>query len=126
MSQSPPPETRTPTPVDRRRRRRYRAQLTARVHIQGVTDPQEAELTDLSAVGCFLRGADVSFLAVPGDELAFGCVTASGDNLEVALARGKVVRRAPGDGLGIYIEQANDVLDRLIGVLAATATPEAG
>jgi hypothetical protein len=31
-----------------------------------------------------------------------------------------VVRRAPGDGLGVYIEQANDVLDRLIGILAAS------
>jgi hypothetical protein len=123
MSQTPPPERETPTPVDRRRRRRYAAHLTARVHIQGVADPQEAELADLSAVGCFLRGAEVSFLAAPGDELAFGCVTATGETLAVALARGRVVRRAPGDGLGVHIEQANDVLDLLIGLLAATESP---
>ena len=118
---TPIPLTPTPTPTDRRRRRRYPANLTARVHIQGISDPMEAELTDLSAIGCFLKGEDVSFLASPGDELAFGCVTDAGTELAVALARGRVVRRAPGDGLGVLIEQANDVLDCLIGTLARNA-----
>jgi hypothetical protein len=36
----------------------------------------------------------------------------------VALGRGKVVRRVPGDGLGIAIEQANDLMDLLLGGLA--------
>ena len=100
---------------DRRRRHRYFAGLPARVHISGISDAASAELSDLSAVGCFLKGEEVSFLAAPGDELAFGCVLGS---LGVALARGKVVRRMPGDGLGIAIEQANDLMDLLLGALA--------
>jgi hypothetical protein len=106
-----------PANSDRRLRRRYMAGLPARVHISGISEPMMAELADLSAVGCFLRGEDVSFLASPGDTLAFGCVL---DDRVVALARGRVVRRSPGDGLGICIEQANDVMDSLLGVLAAS------
>lgn len=102
-------------PSDRRRRHRYYAGLPARVHIQGLSEAASAELSDLSAVGCFLRGEDVSFLAAPGDELAFGCVLG---NLGVALGKGRVVRRVPGDGLGIAIEQANDLMDLLLGGLA--------
>ena len=104
-------------PPDRRRRRRYTTRLPARVRIHGISDPLDAELADLSAVGCYLRGAEVSFVAAPGDELAFGCVTETGES--VALVRGRVVRRAPGEGLGVLIEQANEVLDRLLGALAA-------
>jgi hypothetical protein len=103
--------------ADRRRRRRYLAGLPARVHISGISEPMTAELADLSAVGCFLRGEEVSFLAAPGDLLAFGCRL---DERVVALARCRVVRRAPGDGLGILIEHANDVFDSLLGVLAAS------
>lgn len=102
-------------PADRRRRHRYHAGIPARVHIHGISDAATAELFDLSAVGCFLRGEEVSFLAAPGDQLAFGCVLGS---VGVALARGRVVRRAPGDGLGIAIEQANDLMDLLLGALA--------
>jgi hypothetical protein len=107
----------TPATAERRRRRRYLAGLPARVHISGISEPMTAELADLSAVGCFLRGEDVSFLAAPGDVLAFGCRLE--DNV-VALARGTVVRREPGDGLGVLIDNANDVLDSLLGVLAAS------
>ena len=111
----------TPPPSERRRRRRYVTRLIARVRIHGIADPMTAELADLSAVGCFLRGADVSFMAAPGDAVAFGCVM--GDGQPVALARGKVVRRSPGDGLGILIEHANEALDRLLGTLAGNAEP---
>ena len=69
-----PPSRAPPPRPDRRRRHRYFAGLPARVHIHGLPDAASAELADLSAIGCFLKGEEVSFLAAPGDELAFGCV----------------------------------------------------
>jgi hypothetical protein len=36
----------------------------------------------------------------------------------VGLVRGKVVRRIPGEGLAVAIEQANEPFDELLGTLA--------
>jgi hypothetical protein len=74
-----------------------------------------AELTDVSATGCFLRGSELALATGPGDRLAFGFVLPS---LEVGLVRGRVVRCTAGDGLGVQIEQANSPFDELLGTLA--------
>jgi hypothetical protein len=74
-----------------------------------------AELTDVSATGCFLRGSELAVATGLGDRLAFGFVLPS---LEVGLVRGRVVRCTPGDGLGVAIEQANSPFDELLGTLA--------
>jgi hypothetical protein len=102
-------------PPDRRRRRRYTLGASVRVQIDGVHEPMPAQLADVSATGCFLRSAEVSFLASAGDRIAFGCVLVDQD---IALVRGRVIRRMPGDGLGIVIDQANQSFDSLVGALA--------
>src|SRR5207247_4972326 len=101
--------------ADRRRRARYSIGLPVRVHVDGMDRSVLAELSDVSATGCFLRGAEVATATGPGDRLAFGFVLPS---LEVGLVRGRVVRRTPGDGLGVVIEQANSPFDELLGTLA--------
>src|SRR5262245_41765426 len=92
------------TAPERRRRPRYFVGLPVRLHIEGLEEPTLAELADASATGCFLRSDEASFLAEPGERLAFGFVLPSRD---VGLVRGRVVRCTPGDGLAIQIEQAN-------------------
>jgi hypothetical protein len=102
-------------PLERRRRHRYAVSVPVRVLIEGITDPIAADLSDVSATGCLLRSEEVSFLADPGERLAFGFVT---EARGVALVRGRVVRRAPGQGLAVSIEQANGAFDELLGRLA--------
>jgi hypothetical protein len=102
-------------PSERRRRHRYTVGMPVRVFIEGITDAILAELSDVSATGCLLRSEEVSFLADPGETLAFGFVTPSRD---VGLVRGRVVRRAPGHGLAVVIERANGAFDELLGRLA--------
>jgi hypothetical protein len=102
-------------PIERRQRHRYNVGVPVRVLIEGIADPIAADLSDVSASGCLLRSEEVSFLADPGERLAFGFVTQSRD---VALVRGRVVRRAPGHGLAVIIEQANGAFDELLGRLA--------
>jgi hypothetical protein len=104
-------------PTERRRRHRYTVGMPVRVFIEGLADAIAADLADVSATGCLLRSEEVSFLADPGERLAFGFVTAKRD---VALVRGRVVRRAPGDGLAVVIEQANGPFDELLGQLAGS------
>jgi|SRR4051795_11661419 hypothetical protein len=101
--------------ADRRRRSRYTIGLPVRVHVDGMDRSLLAELADVSATGCFLRGADIARATVLGDRLAFGFVLPSH---EVGLVRGRVVRRNLGDGLGVVIEQANSPFDELLGSLA--------
>jgi hypothetical protein len=101
--------------ADRRSRFRYTIGLPVRVQVDGMDRSLLAELADVSATGCFLRGSDVARATVLGDRLAFGFVLPS---LEVGLVRGRVVRRSLGDGLGIVIEQANSPFDELLGSLA--------
>jgi hypothetical protein len=101
--------------ADRRSRSRYTIGLPVRVHVDGSDRSMLAELSDVSATGCFLRGAEIALATGPGDRLAFGFVLPS---LEVGLVRGRVVRRTAGDGLGVVIEQANSPFDELLGSLA--------
>jgi hypothetical protein len=101
--------------ADRRTRSRYTIGLPVRVHVDGVDRSILAELSDVSATGCFLRGSEIALATAPGDRIAFGFVLPS---LEVGLVRGRVVRRTPGDGLGVVIEQANSPFDELLGNLA--------
>ena len=86
-----------------------------RVHIEGIPEATLAELVDVSATGCFLRSAEMSFLGGPGRRLAFGFVLPS---MGVGLVRGQVVRQSPGEGLAVSIEQANAPFDELLGTLA--------
>jgi hypothetical protein len=102
---------------DRRTRSRYTIGLPVRVQVDGMDRSLLAELADVSATGCFLRGGELARATVLGDRLAFGFVL---PNLEVGLVRGRVVRRAMGDGLGLVIEQANSPYDELLGSLAQT------
>lgn len=101
--------------ADRRSRARYPIGLPVRVHVDGMDRSLLAELADVSATGCFLRGAEIVLATELGDRLAFGFVT---QTLGVGLVRGRVVRRSAGDGLGVVIEQANTFFDELLGTLA--------
>jgi hypothetical protein len=100
---------------ERRRRSRYFVGLPVRVQIDGIAHATLAELTDVSATGCFLRNQEMSFLIALGDRVAFGFVLPSRG---VGLVRGRVVRRTPGEGLAVAIEQANEPFDELLGTLA--------
>ena len=116
----PPAMSEDPTIVasstsDRRGRARYAVGLPVRVHIEGLAGSMLAELSDVSATGCFLRSGEITRRTAPGDKLAFGFVLPS---LNVGLVRGRVVRSNPGDGLGVIIEQANAPFDELLGSLA--------
>jgi hypothetical protein len=100
---------------ERRRRSRYVVGLPVRVQIDGVGESTLAELSDVSATGCFLRNDEISFFTPTGARLAFGFVLPSRG---VGLVRGRVVRRNPGFGVGVAIEQANESFDELLGTLA--------
>jgi hypothetical protein len=100
---------------DRRRRIRYAVGLPVRVQVDGIATASLAELLDVSATGCFLRNQEMSFLIALGDRVAFGFVLPSRG---VGLVRGRVVRRIPGEGLAVAIEQANEPFDELLGSLA--------
>src|SRR5256885_4624161 len=90
---------------ERRRRSRYFVGLPVRVQVDGIAHATLAELTDVSATGCFLRHQEMSFLIVPGDRIAFGFVLPSRG---VGLVRGTEVRRIPGEGLAVAIQQAHE------------------
>jgi hypothetical protein len=100
---------------ERRSRSRYTIGLPVRVHVDGMDRSLLAELADVSATGCFLRGSEIVRATELGDRVAFGFVLPS---LEVGLVRGRVVRRMAGDGLGMIIEHANSPFDELLGSLA--------
>src|SRR3954464_1736583 len=102
---------------ERRRRNRYFVGLPVRVQIDGIAHATLAELTDVSATGCFLRHQEISFLIGVGDKVAFGFVLPSRG---VGLVRGRVVRRMPGEGRAVATEQANEPFDELLGTLAQT------
>ncbi len=114
MSTLPTPAA-TPAGPERRRRSRYFVGLPVRVQVDGAERATLAELTDVSATGCFLRDQEMSFVATIGDRLAFGFVLPSRG---VGLVRGRVVRAAPGEGVAVAIEQANEPFDELLGTLA--------
>jgi PilZ domain len=115
MSASPTSVADTRVARERRRRSRYFVGLPVRVHIDGMDQATLAELTDVSATGCYLSNQEISFLIALGDRVAFGFVLPS---RRVGLVRGRVVRRTPGQGLAVAIEQANEPFDELLGTLA--------
>jgi hypothetical protein len=119
MSVSPTAAAGPSAGPERRRRSRYFVGLPVRVQVDGLGHATLAELTDVSATGCFLRNPEMSFAADLGDRLAFGFVLPSRG---VGLVRGRVVRRAPGEGLAVAIEQANEPFDELLGTLAQNRT----
>jgi hypothetical protein len=100
---------------ERRRRDRYQVGLPVTVQIPGLGESLLAELTDVSGTGCFLRGNDVSLYSRLGERLTIGFVIKS---RESALVTGRVVRRTPGEGLAIVIENANRPFDELLADLA--------
>jgi hypothetical protein len=96
---------------DRRRGFRYAVGLPVTVQMEGLGESLLAELSDVSNTGCFLRGPDLALYSRLGERLTFGFVLRSRD---AALVRGRVVRRAPGEGLGLVIEEANEAFDELL------------
>jgi PilZ domain len=96
---------------DRRRGFRYAVGLPVTVQMEGLGESLLAELADVSNTGCFLRGPDLALYSRLGERLTFGFVLRS---REAAMVRGRVVRRAPGEGLGLVIEEANETFDELL------------
>jgi len=101
--------------ADRRRSFRYAVGLPVTVQTEGLGESLLAELADVSTTGCFLRGPELALYSRLGEQLTFGFVLRS---REAAVVRGRVVRRAPGEGLGLVIEEANATFDELLADLA--------
>jgi hypothetical protein len=101
--------------LDRRRCLRHAVGLPVTVQMEGLGESLLAELSDVSATGCFLRGSDLALYSRLGEQLTFGFVLRAGES---GLVRGRVVRRAPNEGLGLVIEEANETFDELLADLA--------
>jgi hypothetical protein len=97
--------------ADRRRSYRYAVGLPVTVQTEGLGESLLAELADVSNTGCFLRGPELALYSRLGEQLTFGFVLRS---REAGMVRGRVVRRAPGEGLGLVIEEANETFDELL------------
>jgi hypothetical protein len=97
--------------VDRRRGLRYAVGLPVTVQMEGLGESLLAELADVSNTGCFLRGPDLALYSRLGEQLTFGFVLRG---REAGVVRGRVVRRSPGEGLGLVIEEANETFDELL------------
>ena len=106
-----------PHPSDRRRQYRHLVGLPVTVQTEGLGESLLAELADVSGSGCFLRGAELSLFSRLGERLTFGFVLPTS---ETGLVRGRVVRRVPGEGLGVAIEEANRAFDELLAELSQT------
>jgi hypothetical protein len=104
-----------PDPSDRRQRSRFAVGLPVTVQIEGLGESMLAELSDVSSNGCFLRGAELSLYSRLGERVTFGFVL---HDREAGVVQGRVVRRIPGEGLGIAIEEANQPFDELLADLA--------
>jgi hypothetical protein len=100
---------------DRRRCLRYPVGLPVTVQMEGLGESLLAELADVSTTGCFLRGPELALYSRLGEQLTFGFVLQS---RESGVVRGRVVRRATNEGLGLVIEEANEVFDELLADLA--------
>jgi hypothetical protein len=100
---------------DRRRCLRYPVGLPVMVQIEGLGESLLSELTDVSTGGCFLRGTELALYSRLGERLTFGFVLRG---REAGQVRGRVVRRAPGEGVGLVIEEANEAFDELLSALA--------
>ena len=104
-----------PEEAERRQRSRYPVGLPVTVQIEGLGESMLAELLDVSSTGCFLRGAELSLYSRLGERVTFGFVLEDG---EAGVVHGRVVRRTPGEGLGVAIEQANAPFEELLAQLA--------
>ena len=102
--------------AERRRSFRYAVGLPVTVQTEGLGESLLAELSDVSTTGCFLRGAELALYSRLGEQLSFGFFLRA---REAGLVRARVVRRAPGEGLGLVIEEANEAFDELLADLAA-------
>jgi hypothetical protein len=102
--------------ADRRRSFRHAVGLPVTVQTEGLGESLLAELSDVSTTGCFLRGPELALYSRLGEQLTFGFFLRS---REAGLVRARVVRRAPGEGLGLVIEEANATFDELLADLAA-------
>jgi len=100
---------------DRRRCLRYPVGLPVTVQMEGLGESLLAELADVSTTGCFLRGPELALYSRLGERLSFGFVLRG---RESGIVRGRVVRRAPNEGLGLVIEEANAAFDELLADLA--------
>jgi PilZ domain len=100
---------------DRRRCLRYSVGLPVTVQMEGLGESLLAELADVSTTGCFLRGSELALYSRLGEQISFGFVLRG---REAGMVRGRVVRRAPGEGLGLVIEEANEAFDELLADLA--------
>jgi hypothetical protein len=83
--------------------------------MEGLGESLLAELADVSTTGCFLRGPELALYSRLGERLSFGFVLRG---RESGIVRGRVVRRAPNEGLGLVIEEANATFDELLADLA--------
>lgn len=101
--------------ADRRRSFRYAVGLPVTVQTEGLGESLLAELSDVSSSGCFLRGPELALYTRLGERLAFGFFLRG---REAGLVRGRVVRRATGEGLGLFIVEANESYDELLADLA--------
>ncbi|HXU80392.1 MAG TPA: PilZ domain-containing protein [Polyangia bacterium] len=101
--------------LDRRRCVRYSVGLPVTVQMEGLGESLLAELSDVSATGCFLRGPELALYSRLGEQLTFGFVLRG---RESGVVRGRVVRRSPNEGLGLVIEEANETFDELLADLA--------
>jgi hypothetical protein len=99
---------------ERRRFFRYAVGLPVTVQMEGLGESLLAELSDVSSTGCFLRGPELALYSRLGEQLTFGFVLQS---RESGIVRGRVVRRTPGEGLGLVIEEANESFEELLGDL---------
>jgi PilZ domain-containing protein len=104
-----------PDLLERRRRYRYAVGLPVTVQLGGLDDPLLAELSDVSSSGCFLRGPDLALHSCLGEQVTFGFVLRA---RPPGLVRGRVVRRMPGEGLGVVIEEATASFYELLADLA--------
>jgi hypothetical protein len=104
-----------PDSSERRLRFRHPVGLPVTVQIEGLGESILAELSDVSSTGCFLRGPELTLYARLGERLTFGFVLPSH---ETGMVKGRVIRRTPGDGLGVVIEESNEAFDQLLADLA--------
>ena len=101
--------------AERRRSFRYAVGLPVTVQTEGLGESLLAELSDASTTGCFLRGPELAMYTRLGERVTFGFFLRS---REAGMVRGRVVRRAHGEGLALVIEEANAAYDELLADLA--------
>ena len=90
---------------DRRRHRRFPIGLPVRLRVEGTRGATTVALRDISESGCFLSLPDDGFDLDDAQNVAVGFVL---PEKNIGLARGRIVRREDGVGVGVEIEAANE------------------